>query len=196
MPTVFIKEAPAPTIKLLTRTVQDLARVTAAWDALPNAMLAHEMRLLDKPSELDAQLRTLSMQIDRVRRKMETASARPRTGSKLADLVSKNELVPSARFVELMHFTKQALSKALAARRIFFLEVEGQRQFPAFFADSRYERTQLERVSQQLGDLPGSAKWQFFTTPKASLAAASPLEALATGRYAEVRVAAEGFAER
>jgi hypothetical protein len=86
---------------------------------------------------------------------------------------------------------RQALSKALAARRVFFVEHQGARYYPSFFADPKYERRQIETVSKALGDLPGGAKLAFMTTPKASLAGRTPLEALAVGEVAAAKAAAE-----
>lgn len=47
-----------------------------------------------------------------------------------------------------------------------------------------------------LEGLPGGANWHFFTTPKASLGKRTPLQALAADRLADVKIAAEGYAER
>lgn len=110
--------------------------------------------------------------------------------------LSQGELLPSAEYVARRGISRQALSKALAAQRVFYVEVGGQRCVPAFFLDAQLERRQLEAVCKALGELPGPAKLQFFTTPKASLEGLTPLQALAQGLASRVRVAAAGFAQR
>ena len=54
-------------------------------------------------------------------------------------------LVDVAAFSEARGFTKQALSKALASDRLFYLEVGAQRYQPAFFIDPRCEPSKVER---------------------------------------------------
>lgn len=110
--------------------------------------------------------------------------------------LSQGELLPSAEYVARRGISRQALSKALAAQRVFYVDVAGQRCVPAFFLDAQLERRQLEAVCKALGELPGPAKLQFFTTPKASLEGLTPLQALAQGLASRVRVAAAGFAQR
>jgi hypothetical protein len=122
--------------------------------------------------------------------------APPASGSEeFKRAVRSKQLLPSQGFIEQLHWTRQALSKALLANRVFFLEVLGERYFPAFFADPRHERRHFEAVSRTLGDLPGAAKWQFFTTPKGSLGDLTPVQALDKGQLRAVRAAAEGFAQ-
>jgi hypothetical protein len=111
-------------------------------------------------------------------------------------LIKTGQLVPASAFSEGLHFTRQALSKALGAKRVFFVEVAGSRFFPRFYLDSSFERKQVELISKSLGDLSGATKLQFFTTGKASLAGKTPLQALADGKFSDVRTAAVGFAQR
>lgn len=113
----------------------------------------------------------------------------------IVSMVARRELLEPAAFTALMGWSRQALSKALAAHRVFFVEHKGARYYPSFFGDSRYERRQVEAVTRILGDLPGGAKLQFFLNPKASLSKQTPLQALARGNFAEVKRAAEGFAQ-
>ena len=119
---------------------------------------------------------------------------RPQTDA-LNQEIRSGSLLDSGSFASRLHWTPQALSKALAARRVFYVEVGGIRYFPAFYADPLYERKQLEAVTKLLGDLPGGAKLQFFSTPKGSLGRLTPLQALAKGQLVKVKVAAEGFAQ-
>jgi hypothetical protein len=111
-------------------------------------------------------------------------------------LVAHKEVLPSAEVTAALHVTRQALSKAVLANRVFSLDVGGVQYYPAFFADSSLDRRKLERVCKTLGDLPGWEKWRFFTAPKSSLGKRTPIEALKAGMYREVQRAAAGFAER
>ena len=78
--------------------------------------------------------------------------------------------------------TQRSLSRAVREQRMFTLKSpSGKPTYPAFFADPRLDRSKLEQISHALGDLPGSSKYGFFTTPKISLKSRSPLEFLAAG---------------
>jgi len=110
-----------------------------------------------------------------------------------ADLVAKKQVITAADLMDRLDFTRQALSKAVLARRFFTVDVGANRMYPAFFADPNLDRRKLERIAKDLGELPGWSKWVFFTTPKASLGGVTPLDALKRGRYSEARRAAIGF---
>lgn len=114
----------------------------------------------------------------------------------LERLVRKAVLIKTGEFLEQLGWTRQALSKARKARRVFSVEIKGESYYPAFFTDPQYERRQLEAVSKALANLPGTSKLQFMLTPKGSLDSLTPLEALAKGKVAEVKIAAEGFVKR
>src|ERR1700730_11471460 len=107
--------------------------------------------------------------------------------------IKTQELLDSRNFTKRLNWTRQALSKALRANRVFFLEARGDRYFPAFFTDPRHERRHLEAVSRMLGDVPGGGKWLFFTTPKGSLSGLTPIQALDKGQLVAVKAAAERF---
>ena len=109
--------------------------------------------------------------------------------------IKMQELLDSSNFTKRLNWTRQALSKALRANRVFFLEARGDRYFPAFFTDPRHERRHLEAVSRMLGDVPGSGKWIFFTTPKGSLSGLTPIQALDNGQLGAVKAAAERFTQ-
>ena len=111
-------------------------------------------------------------------------------------LLESRQVVPSKAICATLSFSRQALSQAVKEHRMFRLVVGSQRLYPAFYADTSLDRQQLESVAKELGNLPGWSKWQFFTTPKASLGGATPLEALKDGRFNDARRAAVGFAER
>jgi hypothetical protein len=125
--------------------------------------------------------------------------------------LATGQLLESGTFQKQAGWTRQALSKAVNARRVFFLEVQGVRAYPAFYLDLRYNRKDLEAVTRLLGDLSGGSKWSFFTTPKGSLARPAvegtsrtaaagaprtPLQALEDGDVELVKNAAAGHAHR
>jgi hypothetical protein len=111
-------------------------------------------------------------------------------------LVAHKVVLPSGEFSAALNISRQALSKAVQAGRLFALEVGGENYYPSFYLDSEVDRRKLERVSKALGALAGWEKWRFFTTPKGSLAGLTPIDALKKGKYAEVLTAAAGFTER
>ncbi|AXA90828.1 hypothetical protein [Massilia sp. YMA4] len=97
--------------------------------------------------------------------------------------VAKGELLPGREMQRLLGITPQALSAAMKRKRIFALKgTSGKYLYPSFFADSAYDRATLERICQALGDLPGSTKLHFFTSPRLSLGGFTPLQAVAKGK--------------
>lgn len=110
--------------------------------------------------------------------------------------VAQEAVIPAGVLRQKLGCTRQALSKAVRAHRLFTVDIGSERLYPAFYADPALDRRKLERVAKELGELPGWSKWQFFTTPKASLGGVTPLDALKQGRYTETRRAAIGFLER
>jgi hypothetical protein len=113
----------------------------------------------------------------------------------VASLVKRGILTDSTQLCANLGWTRQSLSKALKAHRIFFIEQAGVRLYPAFFADQKFERGHLEAVSKAMGALPGGSKLQFFLSHRGSLGGKSVLDALARGQKDKVIAAAEGFAE-
>ncbi|MEF9444793.1 MULTISPECIES: hypothetical protein [Burkholderia] len=111
-------------------------------------------------------------------------------------LVADGKLLPAAQTWAGLGMTRQALSKAVASGRIFTVDVGAAQYYPAFYLAGDIDRKTLGRVTQCLGGLPGWSKWQFFTTPKASLGNVTPLVALSRGKVGEVERAATAFAER
>lgn len=109
---------------------------------------------------------------------------------------SAGMLVSGAQLATLLNMTPQGLHHALKAKRVFTLQgPSGEHVYPAFFADPKQDRKTLEKVSKTLGDLPGAAKWDFFTSPRVSLGKRTPLEALAKGKVDAVMAAAKAFVE-
>lgn len=111
-------------------------------------------------------------------------------------LAKKGAVIAAGELILLLDCTRQALSKAVRANRLFTVDVGSERLYPAFYADPALDRRMLERVAKELGNLPGWSKWQFFTTPKASLGGMTPLAALKQGKFTEARRAAIGFSDR
>ncbi|MBP0717804.1 hypothetical protein ABXK61_31515 [Burkholderia sola] len=111
-------------------------------------------------------------------------------------LVADGKLLPAAQTWAGLGMTRQALSKAVASGRIFAVDVGAAQCYPAFYLTADIDRKTLGRVTQCLGSLPRWSKWQFFTTPKASLGNVTPLVALSRGKVDEVERAATAFAER
>jgi len=116
-------------------------------------------------------------------------------GAKLARMVRQGKLLASAEFIVQLGWSRQALSKALGSNRVFYVDFKGERYFPAFYADSAYQRSQLEAATKMLGELPGGAKLQFFLNRRGSLGGATPLEALAKGKLQKVKDVAAAFAD-
>lgn len=110
--------------------------------------------------------------------------------------INKGELITAAELGERLALSKQAISRAASTGRMFTVEgPSGRKVFPAFYADPQFDRAVLERVSKELGQLPGPSKWQFFTTGKVSLGGRSPLEAISDGQMNRVLAAATAFRE-
>lgn len=156
---------------------------------------AQRAALVKHLTELERSIHEIRQQLEKALRSA-ARTAKASTDFTPQALIAKGELIQSAALVGRLGWTRQALSKALGASRVFYIEHAGTRYYPAFYVDStRYERRHLEAVSKMLGDLPGGAKLLFFLTPKGSLARSTPLEALAKGKVVEVLAAAEGFAK-
>lgn len=106
-------------------------------------------------------------------------------------------LLESYEFAKMRGWSKLDLAEALAARRVFSVELfDGRMMIPAFFVDARFNQRHIRAVRESLEPLPGGSKWQFFTNGRGSLAGETPLEALLDGRTRAVKASAEGFLER
>lgn len=112
-------------------------------------------------------------------------------------LHEEGQLLGSAQICDLLGITRQALSKAVKDQRMFWVDGPGGAQwYPGFYASSSANRKHIEQVCIALGDLPGDAKWQFFTTPKHSLGGKKPIETLEQGALDEVLRTAHAVRER
>lgn len=111
-------------------------------------------------------------------------------------MITEGILIKPGEFIERIGWSSQNLGKAQKAQRVFAVDVKGEAYYPSFFTDNRYNRNQLEKINKNLGDLPGPSKLNFWLTPKLSLGAITPLEALIRGKYKAVMIAAEGCCKR
>jgi hypothetical protein len=109
---------------------------------------------------------------------------------------AQDALVDAAEFARRRGIFPEEVRELVAQRRLFSLDRDGRTLYPAFLADRTGDIWRLEAVCRRLGALPGGSKWQFFVTPKASLAGRTPLAALRDGDVATVNTAADGFRER
>lgn len=150
-------------------------------------------------------IESVTRKMDEVRQVLEKATKVEAPQNKVHStfdvLLANGELLESSLFQHKLGWTRQALSKAVLAARVFFIEVNGVRAYPTFYVDLRYNRKNVEAVTKLLGELSGGSKWLFFNTPKGSLATAggvprSPLQALEDGELALVMRTATSYAER
>lgn len=203
MSSTLVRDKPAAShngsLKVFTRALQQLVRSAPGALAMPKAVIQNALA-----HSTSVQLHDTDALSDHVVAIVDLFAGETKPGAQrrksalgaMKQLVRAGALLPAADFVASWGVTRQALSKAIAAHRVFYVEIEGDRYFPAFFVDLTYDRHQLEQVSKCLGELAGASKLQFFTSKKASLGGRTPLQALAQGKFSAVRNAAAGFAER
>lgn len=187
----FFSEAVAP-FEAAAKRVAKMAPEHLLSEIERDAAVANAKNALEQIDRLERVIRRIREQLEQVPEPALDFSAADRVTD---EMIRKRELLESALFVSRLGWTRQALSKALAARRVFFVEHRGTRYFPAFYADKRYDRRHLEAITKLLGDLPGGAKLQFFRNPRASVSKRTPLQALERGQLSDVKAAAEGFVQ-
>ena len=194
----------AVTVRKFSREMSDMCRVVRA--PFPNEEDAKLLvRTIDELERKALHLRGLfsgtlpgsAHRTSNNKSASNSASTRPRLiFDTIEEMVGKGQLVEPVKFQELMGWkTRQAVWKAATDNRMFYMELQSERYFPAFYADPAYQRSHLEAVTKILGDLPGGSKLQFFLTRKGSLDGKTPLEALAAGDLAKVKSVAMAFAE-
>lgn len=173
------KTLSAPTvsaIELLARNIEQIASLAGEVETFANA------HVLSIPSSPESQ-RAIASLIVRVRgvasemlslaASLETVSGnqapQDKTRVTFDSLLASGELLKSTEFLARLGWTRQALSKAVLTHRMFYVEVDGIRAYPAFYLDQQYKRKDVESVTRSLGGLSGGSKWIFFTQPRASL---------------------------
>jgi hypothetical protein len=83
--------------------------------------------------------------------------------------LARAELLAGSEFEVRDGRSRASIAKAVRTKRLFFIEFDGVRAYPAFFADTRYRRRDLESVTRALGDVSPGGKYLFFVLPKGSL---------------------------
>jgi len=110
-------------------------------------------------------------------------------------MVRSGEFISPHELAVRLEVTDENLRTAMLAGDVIQVDIDGLPYCPAFYANPT-GLTQLVNVTRALGGISSWSKIQFFITPKASLADATPLEALANGSFSQVEMAARAFAER
>jgi len=108
-------------------------------------------------------------------------------------LVAEGKLLRAAIVCQALGITEQRLAKDVESGRIFEVDIESRQYFPAFFLANELDRKQLRKVVRRLEGLTGWEKWEFFTTPRASLAKLTPLQVLLHGDVKQVLQTADAF---
>lgn len=163
---------------------------------LQDMRLGLEAVAKDLPSEETRHARTVSAEDAPMSTREFMANLEQQETAQRARDMEDGLLVPGTTLAARLKMTSQGLHHARKAKRVFALQgPSGELVYPAFFSDPRQDRKILEAVSKALGDLPGAAKWDFFMSPRISLANKTPLEALAKGKVDAVMAAARTFAD-
>ena len=168
--------------------------------AVPDDQLRRLLqRLIKRPTQVGATQEVKSRVTKRIDEDNAALLAKMDVGAmaRRQELHDKGLLLTSAQLCERLGISRQAVSKAVKDNRMFWVEgPSGAQWYPDFFATGQGLRRDIERVSVALADLPGAAKWQFFTTPKHSLDGQTPVAALEAGNVEQVVRSAAEFKER
>lgn len=110
----------------------------------------------------------------------------------LLERIARNELITEDELRKKMGVNRKWIGEAVKANRLFYVRTPaGEHFYPAFYGDPAYERQALEVICEKLGQLPGDAKYQFFTRKSISLDILTPLEALKEGKLAKILIVAQ-----
>jgi hypothetical protein len=118
-----------------------------------------------------------------------------RKGSAMAVLarIERKELIGGDEFAARLGVNADAVATEIESGQLFFIAgPSGEPFYPAFFADLQYSHGGLGKVCQVLGSVPGQSKY-FFLTSKSNFLGETPLEALVSGRLAQVLGLAKAF---
>ncbi|CAD6543382.1 hypothetical protein [Paraburkholderia metrosideri] len=110
-------------------------------------------------------------------------------------LVREGRLLLVSDYCKATGITEANLNRSLGARKIFSVELKRKKYVPAFFLSPMIRREDFAKVIRRLGETSGWGTWDFFTTPKATLGGATPLQFLAIKRVKPVLMAAAEFAK-
>lgn len=125
----------------------------------------------------------------------------------VGQLLASGDLLDATEFCKRAGLSLDQLQAAVADGRLFYVEKDGLQGYPAFYLDAAVDRRVLESVCKLLGPASGGTKWQFFITPRGSLASPgktldsvltedgkprTPLQALRDGDVDLVMRAAQG----
>ena len=105
-------------------------------------------------------------------------------------------LLSEAEFIGLLRGETGSPDITPAEAKAFGVSRDGKLYYPSFLADTTLKRSDLRAVERLLEGLSNFTKWQFFISGKGSLGGLTPLQALRQGKLRQVKVTAEGFAER
>lgn len=126
--------------------------------------------------------------------KVAMAEGRARAAETLARRIECKELLSANELREALGITQAEIDDAVEANRLFAFDgPDGQPYYPAFYADTDFDKQVLELLAQELRDIPAASKYHFFVSKRTNLGE-TPLEALTRGRIDEVLQAAAGFA--
>ena len=119
---------------------------------------------------------------------------RKRAAKTLARRIANKELLSAGELRSALDVTQQDIDDAVALNRLFAFEgPDGERYYPAFYADADLDKVAFGMVAQELRDVPATSQYHFFVSKRTNLGE-TPLEALERGRVDEVLQAAAGFA--
>ena len=108
-----------------------------------------------------------------------------------SDLVIFKNLISFKELSEKTGWSKEENSTKESAGRIFSVEYNGEKFYPAFLSTSFVSISLLEELIENLKNLDNWNKTQFFFLPKLQLDGLNPLQALTKGMFKQVKLTAE-----
>jgi hypothetical protein len=102
------------------------------------------------------------------------------------NLIDDGSIIFIDEFLLRTGLSEEVFAQKLKDRKIFKMPssvqfVWARTYLPAFFADTKFDLSALERVSQALRTCNGIEKYRFFTTAVVALGNQTPLDAIAAG---------------
>ncbi|BCQ28132.1 hypothetical protein NK8_63210 (plasmid) [Caballeronia sp. NK8] len=111
-------------------------------------------------------------------------------------LVAEGKLLHASHFCSASGMTEHKLRKEVASDRIFGVTFKGDQYYPSFFLVDKLDRKDLSKIVRLLAGQSGWRRWDFFTSPNASLGNVTPLQALMNGELKQVLRAAATFIQK